>query len=224
MGRRRKHRPSTRYGRLSTRISTGCNSKMQDIAAGDSPDSRQTLESAIASRSELQTMKSDLEKIDALALRIASTLANGFGQASRSGKTFNETLNAIGKSLLSLALKESTRAITTGLVKDMASFLTPQASSGASIIPHANGGIIASPTYFASGQAIGLMGERGAEAIMPLARGADGRLGVVAQGEGGRPVSVTVNIAASDMESFRRSESQIAGALTRAVARGQRHL
>ena len=57
-----------------------------------------------------------------------------------------------------------------------------------------------------SGGAIGLMGERGAEAIMPLARGPDGRLGVVAQGADARPVSVTVNIAAQDVESFRRSE------------------
>jgi phage-related minor tail protein len=68
------------------------------------------------------------------------------------------------------------------------------------------------------------MGERGAEAIMPLARGPDGRLGVVAQGAGARPVSVTVNIAAQDVESFRNSEAQITGALARAVARGQRNL
>ena len=58
---------------------------------------------------------------------------------------------------------------------------------------------------------LGLMGERGAEAVMPLARGPDGRLGVRAGG-GGRPVSVTVNIAAGDVESFRRSETQVAAA------------
>ncbi|MBM3623989.1 MAG: phage tail tape measure protein, partial [Alphaproteobacteria bacterium] len=54
--------------------------------------------------------------------------------------------------------------------------------------------------------------------------GPDGRLGVVAQSVGARPVSVTVNIAAQDVESFRRSEAQITGALARAVARGQRNL
>jgi phage-related minor tail protein len=92
------------------------------------------------------------------------------------------------------------------------------------VAPFAQGGVVASPTYFASGGAMGLMGERGAEAIMPLARGADGRLGVVAQGAAARPVAVTVNIAAQDVESFRRSEAQITGALARAVARGQRNL
>jgi phage-related minor tail protein len=66
------------------------------------------------------------------------------------------------------------------------------------------------------------MSERGAEAVMPLARGPDGRLGVRSQA--GRPVSVTVNIATPDAESFRRSEAQVSAALARAVARGQRGL
>jgi phage-related minor tail protein len=59
---------------------------------------------------------------------------------------------------------------------------------------------------------------------MPLARGPDGRLGVRAAGAGAGPVQVTVNIATPDAESFRRSEAQVAAALARAVARGQRGL
>ena len=53
-------------------------------------------------------------------------------------------------------------------------------------VPFASGGVIASPVTFplADGRT-GLAGERGAEAIMPLARGPDGRLGVAAQGGGG---------------------------------------
>jgi phage-related minor tail protein len=50
----------------------------------------------------------------------------------------------------------------------------------------AKGGIVSSPTMFqfADGGAIrnGLMGEAGPEAIMPLSRGSDGRLGVDAKG------------------------------------------
>jgi phage-related minor tail protein len=70
------------------------------------------------------------------------------------------------------------------------------------------------------------MGEQGAEAILPLARGSDGRLGVrsATGGASSRPVSVTVNVAATDADSFRRSEAQVAAALARAVARGQRGL
>ena len=90
-------------------------------------------------------------------------------------------------------------------------------------MPFAGGGVVAAPTYFPLGRNIGLMGERGAEAILPLARGPDGKLGV-RSGSGGGATHVTVNIAASDLESFKRSEAQVSAALARAVARGRRAL
>lgn len=89
------------------------------------------------------------------------------------------------------------------------------------VMPFAQGGVIGAPAYFPLGRGLGLMGEQGAEAVMPLARGPDGRLGV-RSGGGGRPVSVTMNISTPDAESFRRSEAQVSAALARAVARGQR--
>jgi lambda family phage tail tape measure protein len=64
---------------------------------------------------------------------------------------------------------------------------------------------------FAKG--IGLMGEAGPEAIMPLKRGADGKLGV-AGGSGG--TSVTVNVDASG-SSVQGDKGQSA-ALGRAIA------
>lgn len=89
------------------------------------------------------------------------------------------------------------------------------------VMPFAQGGVVAAPTYFPLGRGLGLMGERGAEAVMPLARGPDGRLGV-RSGGGGRPMAVTVNVTTPDADSFRRSEAQVSAALARAVARGQR--
>ncbi len=47
-----------------------------------------------------------------------------------------------------------------------------------------NTGIVNSPTLFKFANGTGLMGEAGPEAIMPLSRGADGKLGVRAQGDG----------------------------------------
>ena len=79
------------------------------------------------------------------------------------------------------------------------------------IVPYAMGGtftnsVVSKPTLFkfANGGTTrtGLMGEAGPEAIMPLKRGADGRLGV--SGGGSAPVNVTVNVDAS-------GNSQVAG-------------
>ena len=47
---------------------------------------------------------------------------------------------------------------------------------------------------------MGLMGEAGPEAIMPLARGADGKLGV--RGGGGGAVNITMNISTPDVAGF----------------------
>ena len=56
---------------------------------------------------------------------------------------------------------------------------------GGRIKPYAQGGVVSGPTVFpmADGN-IGLMGEAGAEAIMPLKRGPSGRLGVEVTNQG----------------------------------------
>ena len=65
------------------------------------------------------------------------------------------------------------------------------------------------------------MGEAGPEAILPLARGSDGRLGVRAGGGQGA-VNVTFHVATRDAESFRRAEAELTAMLARAVGRGRR--
>lgn len=198
------------------------------MTTGDTPAQDQTLAAGIDSSAELKSMQKLLDQIDYSATRVASTLAKGFGAAIVSGKSFNDTLAIIGQSLARLAIQDGVKLATQSLTHQLSGLFT-EGSGGAASLPaqinrNADGGVIASPTYFANGGAIGLMGERGAEAIMPLARGGDGRLGVIAQSANARPVAITVNIAATDIDSFRRSEAQLTGALARAVARGQRFL
>ena len=65
------------------------------------------------------------------------------------------------------------------------------AFSGGNVIPFASGGVVSSPTVFPMANGgVGLMGEAGPEAIMPLSRGANGKLGVKSSGGGG---TVTIN-------------------------------
>jgi Phage tail assembly chaperone protein, TAC len=92
------------------------------------------------------------------------------------------------------------------------------------IKPFAAGGVIGAPTYFPlSSGGLGLAGEAGPEAIVPLSRGSDGRLGIAMSGAG-TPANVTMQIVTPDVGSFRRSEAYLTGQIARAVARGQRSL
>ncbi|WP_319529364.1 phage tail tape measure protein [uncultured Cohaesibacter sp.] len=93
-----------------------------------------------------------------------------------------------------------------------------------SLLPFANGGVVNGTTLFPMQSGLGMMGEAGAEAIMPLQRGADGSLGVAMHGAGSRPVSVVMNVSTPDVASFAKSENQIATKLARAVGRGRRGL
>ena len=126
--------------------------------------------------------------------------------------------------LRGLALRMSDIALSVGL-KPLEGLLSSGISSllgGAT--PFAKGGVVASPTYFGSGGGVGLMGEAGAEAILPLRRGPDGALGVAAEGGGDGGARIVFNVTTPDAASFRKSEGQIAAMLTRTVGRGQRSL
>lgn len=81
------------------------------------------------------------------------------------------------------------------------------------VVPFAQGGIVNRPTLFPFAKGTGLMGEAGPEAIIPLKRGTDGRLGVAG---GGGTTNVVVNVDATG-SSVQGDQGQSA-ALGRAVA------
>lgn len=171
---------------------------------------------------DLAALRAQLDGINASAGNVSASLNKAFTSASASGRALNSTLQTIAASLAQMLGSVGAGFLSQGL-SSIFGGLFGGAGGGLPAAPFAHGGIVASPTYFGAGGSLGLMGERGAEAIMPLARGPNGQLGVVANG-GARAASVTVNIQTPDVESFRRSETQVAAALARAVARGRRGL
>ncbi|HEY8064649.1 MAG TPA: phage tail tape measure protein [Methylosinus sp.] len=174
---------------------------------------------------DLKTTKSLLQDINVIAGSATKTLSSGLAGAAANGKSFDSTLASIARSIAKLGVSAGAQALTQGVTSGLSALISGALGGGGGVLvaPFADGGVVASPTFFGANGALGLMGERGAEAIMPLARGPDGRLGVAMQGASDRG-AVTVNIAAQDVESFRRSEGQISAALARAVARGRRNL
>ena len=146
------------------------------------------------------------------------------------GKGLGDVLRSLTLSLAQLTLKAAFKQLTDQIGSGLAGLLSgPVAFAKGGVVPRplpvpfAQGGVISSPVTFPlDGNRLGLAGERGAEAILPLARGPDGSLGVRADGGGG--VHITFNVATPDADSFQRSETQLAALLARAVAQGQRNL
>lgn len=83
-----------------------------------------------------------------------------------------------------------------------------------------SGTIVNRPTLFPFAKGMGLMGEAGPEAILPLKRGADGKLGVEAgSGQQARPVNINFSVQGP---VDRRSEATIARAVTQKLQSAQR--
>jgi len=172
-----------------------------------------------AFQSELTDVSLELERIGDLADGVARAINSAFRGALVDGKSFKSLLGDIARSFADIALKAAIRPLGTlvgGLVENLFTATNPALNG---VTPFAKGGVIASPSYFPLGQGLGVMGEAGAEAIMPLQRGPDGRLGVAGGGGG---IQVTFNVTASDARSFAASEAELSAMLLRAVKRGAR--
>ncbi|ONF45930.1 phage tail tape measure protein [Methylobacterium radiotolerans] len=172
-----------------------------------------------------------LETLDRLAQSFGRSLDTALTRGAASGRSLDGVLGTIGARLAGVAARAAAGPIQSGLTGLVGAMLGSGAETGFArggvfrggrVQPFAAGGVVAAPTYFPMAGGTGLMGEAGPEAILPLGRGPDGRLGVAAGGAPTRPVSVTVNIATPDPGAFRRSEAQVTASLARAVARGQR--
>ncbi len=171
-----------------------------------------------------------------LALRNLSREASGFSSAiSRAfkdavvgGKSFESVLKSLALRLAGLALDKALAPLSNALGGAVASLFHAfglaegGVVSGKRIVPFAGGGVVGSPTLFPLARGLGLMGEAGPEAVLPLARGSDGKLGV--RSGAGAPIVVNFNVTATDAASFAKSEAQVTAMLTRAVARGRRGL
>lgn len=182
--------------------------------------------------------KAAQKSIERFSRNVGSGVVDVFEDLALKGKSAGDALRDVGlalsRTILSSALAPVGKALgdsVAGLALRVAPTLFFGGPGGASgelagpVQRFARGGVVSSPAFFATPRgAIGVAGEAGPEAILPLTRGSDGRLGVASTGRAGAGSNVSVTINATDAESFRRSRAQIAAQLARALDRGGRSL
>jgi lambda family phage tail tape measure protein len=176
----------------------------------------------------VEPLREALQDLEGLAQSFGRAMTTAFRRSAVDGKRLESVLKSLALGLSRRALSQALAPIGAGIGNILSGLLGnavgARFAKGGVIapraMPFASGGVIATPTYFPMRGGLGLAGEAGPEAILPLRRGPDGRLGVST--EGGRAVNVTFNVTTRDAASFRRGEAELTAMLVRAVARGQR--
>lgn len=165
---------------------------------------------------ELSDVSVELQRVSDLADGVARSLTNAFRGAIVDGRSLRSVLGEVSRAFADIALKAALKPVgmlVSGAVESLFNATNP------AVTPFAKGGVIATPSYFPLGRGLGVAGEAGAEAVLPLTRGSDGRLGVASNGGA---VSVTFNVSTPDARSFLASEAELSAMLLRAVKRGTR--
>jgi len=187
--------------------------------------------------SEMAGATEVMRAMDGQTQRLSRSLGTGlrtaFDRAVFGGGKLSDVVKGLARDVASRSLNAALRPVQNSLGSGLSGlagslvgafgFAQGGAFSAGRVRAFARGGIVDGPTLFPMRGGAGLMGEAGPEAVMPLTRGADGRLGVAASGGSAGPV-VTINISTPDIEGFQRSRGQIAAQLARAVSRGNSRL
>ncbi|WP_425045436.1 phage tail tape measure protein [Primorskyibacter sp. S87] len=193
------------------------------MAAGFDNELRRVRESLAATGKDVVTLERGLSK----------GLRRAFDGVVFDGMKLSDALETMGRSMIQTTYSAAIKPVTNhfggllaqgvgGLVEGILPFAKGGSFSQGRVMPFANGGVVSGPVAFPMRGGTGLMGEAGPEAIMPLTRGPDGKLGVRSAGSG-RSVTVVMNVSTPDVQGFQRSRGQVAAQLNRALGAGNRN-
>lgn len=155
----------------------------------------------------------ELTKQEKLFLSIKETVAQGLTNAILGlidgTKSLSESLAGILRQLASLAISFG--------VKSVLGLADGGVLQQGRVMPYARGGVVNRPTLFPMANGMGLMGEAGPEAIMPLRRGPSGKLGVEASGNGMGSVVVNVDASGSSVQGDSNQAKQLGNSIAAAI-------
>ena len=132
---------------------------------------------AIKQNKELSETDKLFKKIETT---LSTSLASGIQSLIEGAKSLREVFSDILKQIGQIFLQQAIKIGVSALFQSKDGNVIAQNK----IVPYASGGIVNKPTMFPMANGVGLMGEAGPEAIMPLKRGPSGRLGVEMTNQG----------------------------------------
>ena len=170
-----------------------------------------------------------LQKLEDHQKEVADTIANSMGDALTSivdgtksvSDAFKDMARAIIAELYQIYVVKQITGMISGGIDSFMGFNASASANGnvfsnGNLVPYADGGVVGGPTYFPMNDGrTGLMGEAGPEAIMPLKRGKNGKLGIQADGGGSSNVIIhqNFNFTANGDESVKQIIAQQAPAI-----------
>lgn len=186
---------------------------------------------------ELRRMSATLaatgQDVATLEKGLSRGLRRAFDGLIFDGMKLSDAMKTVATSLVNTTYNAAMKPVTDhvgglisqgvgSLLQGILPFANGASFSQGRVMPFAQGGVVSGATTFPMRGGTGLMGEAGPEAIMPLARGPDGKLGVRGAGGLGGP-QVVMHITTPDVQGFQRSQSQIAAQMSRALSAGNRN-
>jgi len=138
------------------------------------------------------------------------------GTASLGDALLNFASNVLAKVAQDLFAQQFSAPIAAGIKGLFSADGNVFGPSG--FVPFAKGGVVSGPTIFPFANGTGLMGEAGPEAIMPLSRGSDGRLGIAAANGNSAPKITINNYSGQEASASADSMGNIMVQIGRAVA------
>ena len=147
-------------------------------------------------KSGLEDMKERTKQAAQAARDLGLSFSSAFEDAVLGGKKLSDVLAALAQDIAKIFLRRSVTEPLLNAAPNLFSGFFPNAMGAVYSSPSLSqysGGVYNTPQAFTFAKGAGVFAEAGPEAIMPLHRGPDGKLGVKSAGAGETNVSITVN-------------------------------
>jgi len=173
---------------------------------------------------EKQALEEAAEQQQSLADTLESSMSDAFMSMVEGTKSFKDAMKDMARAVIkqlfdilvvqkivgSFNAEKGTGSGIVGAIMGLLPNANGNAFMNGKVTAFANGGVVNGPTVFPMANGMGLMGEAGPEAVMPLKRGKNGKLGVQVDGGAQQPVVInqSFNFSANGDESVKRIIAQ----------------